>query len=65
MDEKTKIPGFYKVDESTVINKDTEALKSYKKRKSKMRKVDKMEEDIAELKNSMNEIKDLLKGLVK
>lgn len=65
MDEKTKIPGFYKVDESTVINKDTEALKAYKKRKSKMRKVDKMEEDIAELKNSMNEIKDLLKGLVK
>lgn len=65
MEEKTEVQGFFKVDESTVINKDTEALDAYKKRKKKVQKINQMEEDIADLKSSVEEIKNLLKGLVK
>lgn len=62
---KTRVPGMYKVKEGIVINKDNEALKQYKKRKRNMRKVEKMEEEMTEIKSSLDEIKDMLKGLVK
>jgi hypothetical protein len=63
MEYKTEIPGYYKVDESVVINKDNDALISYKKKKMKDMKLVKLENDLSSLKSDMEEIKQLLKGL--
>ena len=65
MEQKTEIPGIYKVREGILINKDNDALTAYKKQKQKSMAVDYMQNDIAELKNDIQEIKDLLKGLIK
>ena len=68
---KTEIPGVYKVQEGVLVNKDTEALIKYKKKRDakrrieiqintleqKMSKIDKLETDL-------EEIKSLLKKLV-
>jgi len=62
---KTEVPGMYKVREGVVINRDKNALKMYKKRKAKMKRIDTLEEEIGEMKDSLNEIKEMLKGLVK
>ena len=63
--QKTEIPGIYKTRDGILINKDTDALKAYKKKKEQVRKMKNLEEDIDSLKNDMAEIKELLKGLVK
>jgi hypothetical protein len=69
--KKTEIPGVYKVAEGILVNRDTEALQKYKKRREikrrteqqintleqKMSKIDKLESDL-------EEIKSLLKKLV-
>lgn len=65
MEYKTELPGYYKVDESVVINKDNDALITYKKKKMKDIKLVKLENDISSLKSDMEEIKQLLKGLSK
>lgn len=67
--EKTKYKGIYKVQEGILLNKDAEALALYKVRKQKMReqtdRVDGLENDVREMRNDLQEIKELLKGLVK
>lgn len=65
MEHKTDIPGYYKVDESVVINKDNDALILYKKKKMKDLKLLKLEDDLQSLKSDIEEIKQLLKGLTK
>ena len=65
MEKKTQVPGIYKVTEGVLINKDNDALKAYKARKEKERKVSSMIEDMDNLKRDMQEIKELLRGLVK
>jgi hypothetical protein len=65
MEYKTDIPGYYKIDESVVINKDNEALIMYKKKKMKDLKIMKLEDDLQSLKSDMAEIKQLLKDLIK
>jgi hypothetical protein len=65
VERKTEIPGIYKVTEGVLINKDNEGLQAYKMRKQKDIKINKMEDDISSLKNDMQEIKSLLRGLVK
>lgn len=65
MEYKTDIPGYYKVDESVVINKDNEALIMYKKKKMKDLKIMRLEDDLQALKSDIEEIKQLLKGLAK
>lgn len=62
---KTEIPGFYKVSEGVIINKDTAALASYKAKKEKNARLNNMEKEVSEMKNDLQEIKELLKGLVK
>jgi hypothetical protein len=62
---KTQVPGMYKVKEGVVINKDKDALKMYKKQKAKMKRLDTLEEEMGEIKTSLSEIKEMLKGLVK
>lgn len=64
-EEKTEIPGLYKVDESLVINKDDIGLKNYKKIKARSARVDRVQEELKTLKNDINEIKEILRGLVK
>ena len=63
--QKTEIPGIYKVGEGVLINKDKDALLAYKKRKQKEQKIDIMEKELRNLKEDMEEIKLLLRGLVK
>jgi hypothetical protein len=63
--EKTEVPGIYKERDGILINRDNKALAAYKKRMKKEKAIDDMQIEMAELKNDLQEIKDLLKGLVK
>lgn len=63
--EKTEVKGFYKKSEGVIINKDSDSLKAYKKKKEQAKKMKEMENDVAELKSDIKEIKDLLRSLVK
>lgn len=66
MEHKTDVPGIYKNPATgALINKDNKALQAYKLRKQKEEKFNIFEEDIAGLKSDMQEIKELLRGLVK
>ena len=66
MEYKTDVPGIFKNPATgALINKDNKALDAYNKRKQKEQKLDMVEQDIASLKNDMQEIKELLRGLVK
>lgn len=58
-------PGFEKIDESTVINKDNMGLAAYRKKKMRERKIDDIQNDVANLKEDIQEIKQLLRGLSK
>lgn len=62
---KTEVPGIYKVREGVLINTDNNSLAAYKNKKKRDRRVDEMQEDIQTLKNDLEEIKDLLKGLAR
>jgi hypothetical protein len=62
---KTEVPGIFKVREGVLINTDNDSLKAYKNRKMREHRIDEMQEDIHSLKNDMQEIKDLLKGLAR
>jgi hypothetical protein len=66
MEHKTDVPGIYKDTRTgALINKDNTALKAYKMRKQKEMKLGQIEQEISGLKNDMQEIKELLRGLVK
>lgn len=58
--KKTEVPGMFKVREGIVINKDSEALQAYKKRKRRNQKIDELEQQITELRNDLSEIKNLI-----
>ena len=69
--KKTEIPGVYKVAEGILVNKDTEALQKYKKRREIKRRTEQqintLEEKVSKidkLENDLKEIKSLLKKLV-
>jgi len=64
-DRRTDKPGIYRTAEGFLINKDNDALAAYKKRKRKEQAVDRIQNQIDELKTDINEIKDLLKGLAR
>lgn len=63
--EKTEVQGIYKASEGVFINTDNSALIAYKKRKEQAGKLETLENDIHTLKSDLQEIKELLKGLVK
>ena len=65
MMEKTEVPGLCKVGEGVLINTDNNALAAYKKKKIKDAEINKMQEDMVQLKDDIAEIKALLKGLAK
>ena len=64
-DAKTDIPGLYRSPEGFLINKDNDALKAYKKSKIQAQRLISLENDVADMKSDLQEIKELLKGLVK
>ena len=61
---KTEVSGIYKTDEGALINIDNASLKAYKKKKKSLNKIDDMEQDLAQLKDDMTEIKELLQKLI-
>ena len=61
----TERNGIYKVGNGVLINRDTEALKAYKTRKRKMNEIETIKEEVSSLKSDMEEIKDLLRSLLK
>jgi hypothetical protein len=65
MSGKTDVPGIYKVREGVLINTDNKALAAYKNKKRREQNIDKMQEEIQILKDDLQEIKDLLKGLAR
>jgi CHASE3 domain sensor protein len=65
MDIKTNVPGIYRTDQGYLINKDNDGLSAYKKQKDAARKMSSIQKELLTLKNDMQEIKELLKGLVK
>ena len=64
-ESKTDIPGVYRTSEGFLINKDNDSLSAYKARRRRDKEMDVLREDVSLLKNDLQEIKDLLKGLVK
>jgi hypothetical protein len=65
MEQKTDVPGLYKVAEGIIINKDNNSLLAYRKRKNRERRIDEIQNDVASLKDDIQEIKHLLKGLAR
>ena len=65
MEQKVDAPGFYKVDEKFIVNKDNNSLKMYKAQKAKIAQLNNLENDVNQLKSDLSEIKEMLKGLVK
>ena len=65
MDQKTEIPGIYKAGEGILINKDNTALEKYRLRRAKESRINLYEERLDNMESSINEIKELLRGLVK
>jgi hypothetical protein len=65
MSQRTEVPGIFKEREGVLINRDNEGLMAYKIRMEKAREAKSLREDVTELKKDMQEIKDLLKGLIK
>jgi hypothetical protein len=65
MVQKTEVPGIYKVQDGILINKDSDALDAYKKKRIREHKIMTIQDEISELKNDISEIKSLLKGLVR
>lgn len=65
MEQKTDVPGLYKVSEGVIINKDNTALQIYKNKKAKERRIDEIQNDVLSLKDDIAEIKQLLRGLSK
>ena len=64
-DVKTDVGGLYRSPEGFLINKDNTALEAYKARKQKDKELINLREEVSSIKNDMQEIKELLKGLVK
>jgi len=68
MENKTEVPGIYKVTEGILINKDNEALHQYKLKKARMReqdnKINTLESKVDGLSQSMSDIKTLLETML-
>jgi len=62
---KTEFPGIRKVKEGILLNTDNTALAAYKNKKLREKKIDMLGEEVENIKKDLDEIKELLKGLVK
>lgn len=64
-DRKTDIPGIYRSSEGFLINKDNAGLAAYKAKKQRDKELIQMKEEVSMLKNDINEIKEMLKKVLK
>jgi hypothetical protein len=62
---KTEVPGIYKVRDGVLINTDNSSLSAYKNKKRREVMIDHMHSDMQTMKEELQEIKDLLKGLAR
>ena len=62
---KTEVPGIYKVRDGVLINTDNSSLSAYKNKKRREVMIDHMHDDMQTMKEELQEIKDLLKGLAR
>jgi len=62
---KTEVEGFYKTTEGFLVNKDNEGLQQYKLNKRKEMRINIMEDKLKSIESNLDEIKEILKGLVK
>ena len=69
--KKTEIPGVYKVQEGILVNRDTDALIKYKKKRDAKRRIENqintLEQKVSKidkLESDLEEIKSLLKKLL-
>lgn len=62
---KTEVPGIYKVREGVLINTDNKSLNAYKNKKKREMMIDDMCDDMQTMKQELQEIKDILKGLAR
>lgn len=63
--QKTEIKGIVKAREGVLLNVDAESLANYKKRKLKEQKINRLEEEVGELKAMITEVMTILKGINK
>lgn len=67
--QKTEVVGIYKASEGVLVNKDNDSLRKYRERrnllKAKDEKINILEDKVTNLSKDMEEIKSLLKQLVK
>jgi hypothetical protein len=54
-------PGVYKEKEGVLLNKDADALRSYKHKKAQSKKINEVMTDVADLKQDMLELKTMFK----
>ena len=62
---KTEVPGIYKVRDGVLINTDNASLSAYKNKKKREMMIDDMCDDMQTMKQELQEIKDILKGLAR
>ena len=63
--QKTNVPGIVKASEGVLLNVDAESLANYKKRKLKEQKINRLEEEVVEIKSMLTEVMSILKGINK
>lgn len=60
--QKTEIQGIVKESEGVLLNVDTSALASYKKKKLREANINKLEAEVSDIKSMLHEVMVLLKG---
>lgn len=64
MEKQTTVPGLFRDDSGALINKNNDALLSYKAKKNESRKLKELEEKVDHITSDMSDIKDILLKLL-
>jgi hypothetical protein len=64
MDKPTTVSGIFRTDSGALINKNNDALLSYKKKKEHMKRMEDLEKKVDEMTDDVNEIKSMLYQLL-
>lgn len=60
MEQPTETPGIFRDSNGALINKDNASLVSYKKKKESFKKINRLENDMVNIKDDINHIKNML-----
>lgn len=64
MDKETTVEGLFRTDNGAIINKNNDALLSYKKKKEQSKKMQELEQKVDMINNDINDIKNLILQLI-